>query len=149
MDEANFLEEIRTWEHPPWYGTTQFEEKVKEIFLENQKGLHLHHLKTHFRMPVKHEMIFAPLQDTSYTAITLNPESNFVRREKNHSLSHLNTLPSPEFKNEFGCYARAPHRWLLEYRWIKRFVWFLDRFALLSEKPPEGYIWSGRRLTKR
>ena len=29
---------------------------------------------------------------------------------------------------EFGCYARKPHRWLLEYRWINRFVWFLDRF---------------------
>ena len=53
MDESNLLEEIRNWEHPPWYGITQFEEKVKDIFLENQKGLHLHHLKTHFRMPVK------------------------------------------------------------------------------------------------
>ena len=53
MDESNLLEEIRNWEHPPWYGNTQFEEKVKEIFLENQKGLHLHHLKTNFRMPVK------------------------------------------------------------------------------------------------
>ena len=52
MDESNFLEEIRTWEHPPWYGNTQFEEKVTEIFLENQKGL-FHHLKTHFRMRVK------------------------------------------------------------------------------------------------
>ena len=39
--------------HPPWYGNTQSEEKIKEIFLENQKGLHLHHLTTHFRMPVK------------------------------------------------------------------------------------------------
>ena len=28
----------------------------------------------------------------------------------------------------FGYYARRPHRWLLEYRWIQRFVWFLDRF---------------------
>ena len=52
MDESN-LEEIKTWEHPPWYGITQFEEKVKEIFLENQKGVHLHHLTTHFRMPVR------------------------------------------------------------------------------------------------
>ena len=34
------------------YGNTQFEEKVTWIFLENQKGL-FHHLKTHFRMPVK------------------------------------------------------------------------------------------------
>ena len=90
------LEEIRNWEHPPWYGITQFEENVKEIFLENQKGLHLHDLKTHFRMPVKHEMISGPFQETSYTAITLNPESNFTRREKNHSLFHWNTLTSPE-----------------------------------------------------
>ena len=29
---------------------------------------------------------------------------------------------------KLGCYAWRPHRWLLEYRWVKRFVWFLDRF---------------------
>ena len=56
-------------------------------FQGEQKG-HFYHLKTHFRMPVKHEMIFGPFQETSYTAITLNPESNFTRREKNHSLFH-------------------------------------------------------------
>ena len=32
MDESNFLEEMRNWEHPPWNGITQFEEKIKEIF---------------------------------------------------------------------------------------------------------------------
>ena len=32
------------------------------------------------------------------------------------------------YKNEFGCYARKPRRWLLVYWWIKRFVWFLDKF---------------------
>ena len=52
MDESNFLEEIRNWEHPPWYGNVQFEEKVSLIFLESQKGL-FHNLTTHFRMPVK------------------------------------------------------------------------------------------------
>ena len=31
---------------------------------------------------------FGPCQETSCTAITLNPESNFARREKNHSLFH-------------------------------------------------------------
>ena len=41
-------------------------------------------------------MIFGPCQETSYTAITLNPESNFTRREKNHSLFHWNTLTYPE-----------------------------------------------------
>ena len=32
------------------------------------------------------------------------------------------------YSYEFGCQARTPHRWLLEYRWVNRFVWFLDRF---------------------
>ena len=99
MDESIFLEEIRNWEQP-WYGNTQFEEKVKEIFLENKKGLFLHHLKTHFRMPVKHDMIFVPFQETSYTATTLNSESNFTHREKNHSLLHWNTLTSPELQGQ-------------------------------------------------
>ena len=41
-------------------------------------------------------MTLGPCRETSFTAITLNPESNFTRREKNHSLFHLNTLTSPE-----------------------------------------------------
>ena len=96
MDESNSLEEIRNWEHPPWYEITQFEEKIKEIFLDDQKGRQLHDLKTHFRMPVKQEIISGPFQETSKTAVTLNPESNSTRREKNHSPFHWNTLTSSE-----------------------------------------------------
>ena len=79
MDESTPLEDNRTWEHPPWYGIDQFKERVTLTFLENQKGL-FHYLMTHFRMPVKRLMIFGPCRETSYTAITLNPESNFTRR---------------------------------------------------------------------
>ena len=32
------------------------------------------------------------------------------------------------YSYEFGCQARETHRWWLEYRWVKRSVWFLDRF---------------------
>ena len=32
------------------------------------------------------------------------------------------------YSYEFGCQARSLHRWLLEYRWVKRLVWPLDRF---------------------
>ena len=53
MDESKPLEDIRTWEHPPWYGIDQFKERVILTFLENQKGPFLHNLMTHFRMPVK------------------------------------------------------------------------------------------------
>ena len=52
MDESNSLEELKTWEHLPWYGIDQFKEKVILIFLENQMGL-FHNLTTHFRMLVK------------------------------------------------------------------------------------------------
>ena len=52
MDESKHLEEIRNWEHPPWYGIDQFKERVILTFLENQKGL-FHNIKTHFRMPVQ------------------------------------------------------------------------------------------------
>ena len=41
---------------------------------------------------------FGLCQETSFSAITLNPESNFTRREKNHSLFHCNTLTSPELR---------------------------------------------------
>ena len=52
-------------------------------FLEKQKGL-FHILKTHFWVPVKRQTTFGPCRETSYTAITLNPESNFTRREMNN-----------------------------------------------------------------
>ena len=52
MEESKPLEEIRTWEHPPWYGIDQFKDRVTLTFLENQKGL-FHHVTTHVRMPVK------------------------------------------------------------------------------------------------
>ena len=51
-----------------------------------------HHLTTRFRMPVEQLMTSGPCQETSYTAITLNPESSFARREKNLTLFHWNTL---------------------------------------------------------
>ena len=47
----------------------------------------------------------------------------------------------------------APHRWLLEHRWAKRFVWFLDTFhsvnSISREKLPYGYMWYGERLTRK
>ena len=69
-----------------WYGD-QFKERVILTSLENEKGL-FYNLMTHFRMPVKQLTIFGPCREASYTAITLNPESNFTRREKNLSLFH-------------------------------------------------------------
>ena len=44
------------------------------------------------------------------------------------------------YSYKIGCWARTPHRRLLEHRWVKRFVWFLDRFHS---------VYSVRRETSR
>ena len=64
---------------------TQFKDKVTLIFLENQKGL-FHHLKTRFRMPVK--AINDSWSMSGNVIYRHDVESNFTRREKNHSLFH-------------------------------------------------------------
>ena len=50
-------------------------------------------------------------------------------------------------------YSTEVHwRWLVEYRWVKRFVWLLDNFHSvhsIGEESPNGFLWSGKRLTKR
>ena len=152
MDESHCLEEIRTWEHPPWYENVQFEEKITLIFLENQKGF-FHHLTTRFRMRVKQLMTSGPCQETPYTAITLNPESNFIRRERNHSLFHWNTLMSPELliriwmsskRNASTIIGIPMGSWDLSDPW-KGFT----QFTLLEEKPLDGFMWFGRRLTRK
>ena len=46
-----------------------------------------------------------------------------------------------KYTHKLGCYARTPYRWLLEHRWVKRFVWFLDRFP--------SVFFIGRKTSKR
>ena len=146
------LEEIKIWEHPPWYGIDQFEEKVTLIILENQKGV-FHHLMTHFRMPVKRLMIFGPCQEASYTAITLNPESNFTRREKNHSLFHWNTLACPELLVQIWMSSKRCASMIIGMSMGQETCRILGQVSpkLLNwkKKPPDGYMWSGRRLTRK
>ena len=98
-------------------------------------------------------MIFGPCQETSYTAITLNQESNFTRREKNDSLFHSKNIDV----------SRTTHTNLdvMQERRIDDY-WNVDgsrdlsdswtgftQFILVEVKPPEGYMWSGRRLTRK
>ena len=87
------MEEIRNWEHPLWYGTTIRGGHVD--FLGEWEGSPPSPPQDSY--PDAGEArndFFGPCQGTSYTAITLNPESNFTRREKNH----WNTLTSPELQ---------------------------------------------------
>ena len=70
-------------------GSPNSRRRSKKFFLPEWEGspLPLPQDSLHFR---------SPFQETSYTSITLNQKSNFIRREKNHSFFHWNTLTSPE-----------------------------------------------------
>ena len=109
MDESHFLEEIRNWAHPPWYGITQFEEKIQEIFKENQKGLHHHYLKTHLHMPVKQELIFSPFQETSFSAPRWTQSETLLAEGRIIPCSTEIHWRLQNYTKEFGCYARKPH----------------------------------------
>ena len=89
MDESNFLEwdqDLRTFtsiRERPIQGESHVD------FLGESEGSPPPPLQDSF--PDADEAMndfFGPCQETSYTAITLNPESNFTRREKNHSQFH-------------------------------------------------------------
>ena len=59
------------------------------------------------------------------------------------------------YSYEFGCQAGETHRWLLEHRWIKRFVWFFLgqvslsllywKINLQTEKCGPGRDWQNGR----
>ena len=128
MDESNFLEEIRNWEHPPWYGRDQFEEKSRRDFHGESQGS-LPPPQDSF--PDAGEAIndFWSMSGNLKNRHHVEPKSQTLLAERRiFPYSTEIHWRLQNYKNKFGCCARTPHRWLLEYRWVKRFVWSLDRF---------------------
>ena len=99
-------------------------------------------------------MIFGPCQETSYTAITLNPESNFTRREKNHSfpipLKYIDVSRTTRTSLDVMQERRIDDYWNIDGSRDLSDSWTgFTQFTQLQEKLPDGYMWSGWRLTKR
>ena len=87
-----------------------------------------------------------------FIVITLNPESNCTCRKKKQFLFRRSTSTLPE---------KHIHHWTYFWRKILKITgtWMekkelsdawtgFTRFILLNERPPEGYTWSGGRLTR-
>ena len=86
-------------------------------------------------------MIFGPYQETSYTAITLNPESSFTRREKNHSLLNSNILTSPELHTRNWMSNKRNASMITGISMGHETCQILGQVShnfLLGEKPPDG-----------
>ena len=97
--------------------------------------------------------IFGRLEVTSSIVITMNLEFNSTCRRKTRSLFHSNTLnvsrsthPDEyvlQEKKIGDCWISISNEHLSDDSWRG-----FTKFTLLKEKPPKGYVWSGRRLTK-
>ena len=117
MDESNFLEETRNCET----GSPNSRRRSK-IFSLRIRSFTTSRFISRCRWSDK--WLLVHVRKLHIPPSRWIQSQNFTRRDKNHSLFHWSTLTSPEQQ----VMQEKPHRWLLEYRWIKMFVIFLDRF---------------------
>ena len=98
--------------------------------MENQKGL-FHNLMTHFRLPVKRLTTFGqesfpiPLK---YIDVSRTTHTNLDVLQESRIDDNWNIDGSRDLSDSWTGFTQ---------------------FTQLSEKPPDGYVWSGERLTKR
>ena len=108
MEQLKYLEEINVWEHPPYSGIVQKEEKNKKFFEENQTDSLLSPFQyDSTRDDEEAESDFwTLLQVISFIAIMWNPESNCTCRQKNHFLFHWSAsmLPEPQIRHLMYCW---------------------------------------------
>ena len=98
-------------------------------------------------------VIFGPCQEASYTAITLNPESNITRREKSHSpipLKYIDVSRTTHTNLDVKQEKRIDGYWNIDGSRDLSDPWTgFTQITPLEEKTPEGYMWSGWRLTRK
>ena len=101
----------------------------------------------------KPKKISGLLREISFIAITWNPESNCTYRKKNHSLFRLKYIDVTRttdstldvmLEKSIDGYWNVDGDRELSHTWTG-----FTRFTILSDKPPDGYTWSGERLTRK
>ena len=101
---------------------------------------------------MKRQMFFGPCQETSFAAVTLNPESSFTRREKNHSLPLEYIDVSRITPTNLDVKQEQRIDDILNVNGSKDLsdLWTgSTQFTLLVEKLPKGYMSSGEGLTRK
>ena len=90
---------------------------------------------------------FGPCREASYTAITLNHESNFTRREKNPfpiPLKYIDVTRTTHTNFDVKLEKRIDDYWNVDGSRDLSDPWTgFTQFTLLDEKAPDGYTWSG------
>ena len=152
MDESNFPEEIRNWEHPPWYGNVNSRRKSRKFSWRIRRvSSTTSWLISGCRWSDK--MIFGPCQETSFPPSRWTQSQTLLAERRIIPCSTEIHWRLQNCSYQLGCYARTSHRWLLETSmgqeiWSDSWTGF-TQFALLEENLSDGYMWSGGRLTRR
>ena len=98
-------------------------------------------------------MTSGPCQETSFSAITLNQESNFTRREKNHSLFHRNTLTYPELQEQIWLLNKNAASTTIGTSMGQEICLILGQVSLSlfyqKRHLQTIFLWSGEGLTRR
>ena len=92
-------------------------------------------------MPVKQLMISGPCQETSQTAITLNPESNFTRGEKSFPipLKYIDVSRITHTHLDVMLERRIDDYWNIDGPRDLSDSWTgFTQFTPLEQKPPNG-----------
>ena len=108
----------------------------------------------HDSLPVAGEAVndFWSCREASYAAITLNPESNFTRREESFAipLKYIDVTRTTHTNLDVKQEKRINDYWNIDGSRDLSDPWTgFTQFTLLEEKAPDGYMWSGERLTRK
>ena len=108
---------------------------------------------THFRMQVKLCTIFGPCRAASYTAITLNHRVElYSPREESFPipLKYIDVTRTTHTNLDVKLEKRIDDYWNVDGSRDLSDPWTgFTQVTLLGEKAPDGYTWSGVRLTRK
>ena len=83
----------------------------------------------------------------------MNHESNFTRREKNHSLfplKYIDVTTTTHTNLDVKQAKRIDDYWNIDGSRDLSDPWTgFTQFTLLDEKAPDGYMWSGREINEK
>ena len=98
-------------------------------------------------------MTFCPCHETSFTAIKLNQESNFFSpREESFAipLKYIDVSRTTHTHLDVKQERRIDDSWNIDGSRDLSDPWTgFTQFYSIGKKPPNGYMWSGSRLTRK
>ena len=151
LDESKPLEEIRNWEHPPLVRHRPIQGESKIDFLGDSEGSLP---QPHDSLPDAGEAIndFWCMSGSFIYRHHVEPRVKLFAERRIIPYSTEVHWRDQNYSYEFGCQAGETHWWLLEQYGSRDLSdpWTgFTQFTLLDEKAPDGFMWSGRRLTRK